>query len=376
MEKNKIKIIIGIALVLFICTSNVALAVDWWPIVPCGLNVAPDGTTLKDGNGNLHDYTKKCTQCDLFLLAHNIMNFIVVGVMPPLAVLFFVWAGFLILTSAGDASKVTSGQKILTGTIYSIALMLLSWVIANTIIKSLVEEPYAAGWFEFQCTETVEPTSRLDVQRLGQAGISAGLAALPADGLGASPTPEPIQDRDLFYNLYLYYDNGNIVADRDHAISYDISEGSLSSNSDGGDNPYRIDVVSIRNVVLGSLDFSPTQLLSDQQKGKIVVRAPYFANAKEVAIYNNVTQLVIKIPVIESSFCNEDNICDIDVGENYKNCLNDCKESVTPAPTPTPTPVPADNKSSFGEAFLYIFGGLAIVGAWLGFKWWQRNHAR
>lgn len=376
MKKGKITIIIGVALVLFVCTSNVALAVDWWPIVPCGLNVAPEGTTLKDVGGNFHDYTKKCTKCDLFLLAHNLMNFVVVGVMPPLAVLFFVWAGFLILTSHGDAGKVANGQKILTGTIYSIALMLLSWIIANTIIKSLAAEPYSGGWFEFQCTETVEPTSRLDLRQLGQAGISTGLAALSADGLATSPTPEPIQERDLFYNLYLYYDSGNIVADRDYAISYDISEDNPPSNDDGGGNPYRIDVVSIRGVVLGSFNFVPTQLLSGQQKGKIVVRAPYFANAKEVAIYNNAGQLVIRVPVIESSFCNEDNICDIDVGENYVNCSNDCKEPATPTPISTPVLAPPDDNSSFGEAFLYIFGGLAIVGAWLGFRWWQRNHAR
>ncbi len=123
--------------------------------MPCGLNNQPENATLVDPTGQKHDYTQACTKCDLFLLLNNIMDFFMMGVMPPVAVLFFMMAGFLIMTSAGNSGKVEQGKKILKGTAYSVAVILGAWLVVNTILNSLVESKYVQDWFKFECYETV-----------------------------------------------------------------------------------------------------------------------------------------------------------------------------------------------------------------------------
>jgi hypothetical protein len=136
MKKTKIKIILASALLMLILSSNVALAVpSWYPIIPCGTNANQ----------------RACEPCDIFRLALNVINFIVEGLMPPMAVLFIVYAGLLILVDGVFPGQAQKGTNIIKNIMWSIALMLGSWLLVNIFITSFVSSTALSNWSVFQC---------------------------------------------------------------------------------------------------------------------------------------------------------------------------------------------------------------------------------
>jgi len=65
--------------------------------------------------------------------------------MAPLLVLAIMWGGFTYLTSSGNPKKVEQGTKIMTGAIFGIVISLLSWLIVDTVIKTLADKQVAFG---------------------------------------------------------------------------------------------------------------------------------------------------------------------------------------------------------------------------------------
>lgn len=133
-------------------------AVSWWPLVPCGLNEpAPDEPRLAD------EYYQPCSRCDLFKLGKNIIDFVLVGLMPPVAAILFVWGGFLILMGGANPGLISKGRTIFWNTFIGVLIISSSWLITNTIIKSLAEEsitnPNNVPWYQFECRETVTTTT-------------------------------------------------------------------------------------------------------------------------------------------------------------------------------------------------------------------------
>ncbi len=185
------------------------------------------------------------------------------------------------------------------------------------------------------------------------------------------------QPAEFYYQLHLYYNNGTIVADRDFQYVYDIIPGSYNQPEIQTAYPYLAEIVSIKGVKLTEVKFDPGVQLAGKTTGKLTVTLPYFANAKDINIYDNQGRILISIPVSESSFCNEDKICDSDVGEDYNNCANDCtSSSLLSAPSSaSPTTAPVVNKtSSLFSSILYIVGGLVIVGGYFGWRWYRKRN--
>src|SRR3989344_23950 len=155
-------------------------SVSWWPIVQCGLNTK---VTYTDSNGVVHDYSKPCQRCDLFKLAKNLIDFIMFGLIPPIAVILFTWAGFLILISGGQGKGYTQGKTIFRNTFFGFLLIMLSWVVTNTIIRSIATDNVANNWWQFECQEkelfgaaeaTIEPEAKPGEEKEPQACLSQG----------------------------------------------------------------------------------------------------------------------------------------------------------------------------------------------------------
>ena len=182
---------------------------------------------------------------------------------------------------------------------------------------------------------------------------------------------------NYYYQFHLYYNNGALVTDRDFKYSYDVIPGSYIQPEVQTAYPYIVEIVSIKGVKLVEIKFDPGIQLAEKTVGKLTVTAPYFANARDVNIYDNQEKILISIPVGETSFCNDDKICDSDIGENYSNCPNDCTSSsllvVTPSPSVMATPE-TGKTSSLLSAILYILAGLALVGGYFGWRWYQKRN--
>src|SRR3989338_10645140 len=114
MHKRNIKItkIVILSIALFLIASNIASAApSWWPLVPCGTSVNPE----------------PCNPCELFHLGRNIIDFVLLGMMPPVAAGLFIWGGFLILMGGANTALLSRGKQIFTTTFYGVLIILGSW---------------------------------------------------------------------------------------------------------------------------------------------------------------------------------------------------------------------------------------------------------
>ena len=86
--------------------------------------------------------TRKCDFTQLLCLARNIINFLIV-VSTSLAVISFIYAGFLYLTAGGDPGKVGNAHKIFWAVLIGFIFVLSAWVLVNTIISALLSPGYS-----------------------------------------------------------------------------------------------------------------------------------------------------------------------------------------------------------------------------------------
>lgn len=93
----------------------------------------------------------QCTICDLWILADNIINFLIFKMALPILVLAILIGGFVWMTSAGNPERIGKGKKILTSSIVGIFIAFGGWLIVDTIIKTFANEgAFAGAWNKIQ----------------------------------------------------------------------------------------------------------------------------------------------------------------------------------------------------------------------------------
>jgi hypothetical protein len=142
MKLNYKKIVFILVLSCFLSVPLVAFAQSWWPLVPCGLSQGQDYTDTP------WDESLPCGRCDLFRMAKNILDFILQAVTPVFAIVMFIWAGFLYVTSAGSPGKMGQAKSIFYNTFVAVGIILGAWLIANTLMNQLG----ISSWSTFICT--------------------------------------------------------------------------------------------------------------------------------------------------------------------------------------------------------------------------------
>jgi len=157
-SKKYLKFILVASFTVLLVAPHRASAVDWFPLVPCGLNVQPTNATrmdtLPDGTQVPHDYTQSCNQCLLIELGKNVIDMTFFAIVPSVGTLLFMIAGFIILFNAreGKAGGVAKGREIMTNTAIGIAIILGAWLITNFILKSIANDQVAGTpWYQIEC---------------------------------------------------------------------------------------------------------------------------------------------------------------------------------------------------------------------------------
>lgn len=116
-----------------------------------------------------------CTLCDLLGVAQRGIN-LAVALAIPLAVLFIIYGGFLIMTHAGNASRLESGWKAIRAAGIGIAVVLGSWIIINEVLFLFAQGyPELKLWNKIQCEReaviqppaVIAPENQLVVMRGG-----------------------------------------------------------------------------------------------------------------------------------------------------------------------------------------------------------------
>ena len=88
-------------------------------LVPCG------------GPGN------PCNLCHLFELFSNIVTFMLVTVVPPVATLFLVYGGVLFYTAMGDGDKIKKARNVLTSVLIGIIIVYGAHFLVSMILNAL-----------------------------------------------------------------------------------------------------------------------------------------------------------------------------------------------------------------------------------------------
>ncbi len=115
-----------------------------------------------------------CTTCDLFVLASNIINFILFTLTPAIAVLFYLLAGFMVLLGGANPGLVATGNSIFKTTTYGLFIIFGSWMITNSVLKSIAGDSlFTKDWNKVTCTN---PTS--------SGGGGGGVASSGFSGFG------------------------------------------------------------------------------------------------------------------------------------------------------------------------------------------------
>lgn len=185
------------------------------------------------------------------------------------------------------------------------------------------------------------------------------------------------------YFLYLWYDNGNLIIDKDDPTGFEVKNIEVNSDSEfdneefledydhdnvviDSESLYKAETISFTGNVLDSFFFDPvaerfdtTIPAEDFKTGKVLFTIPYRTNASLIQFTNSAGQQILSISVARDSSCNENNICESQRGESSFTCLSDCPLSSSDT---TPT------TRSVWRAFLpmIIWFGLAIV---IGVGW-------
>src|SRR3989344_2940087 len=82
----------------------------------------------------------ECGEEQLLQLGVNVINFMIHFLAFPLVIIFFLWGGFLLLTSGGSPNRVEQGKKAITGAIIGLVIVLTSVVVIHTFFTVFVDE--------------------------------------------------------------------------------------------------------------------------------------------------------------------------------------------------------------------------------------------
>jgi len=130
--------VVGIVALFGLLSSPSALAQG---LVPCGTNANPE----------------MCTLCDLIVGIDGIIDY-VLAILGFVGFLMLVVAGIMYLVSGGNQSLVGAAKKAIFAGLAGFAIVLLAWVVINTVIIYLLpvsEENNIGikvnGWSNFSC---------------------------------------------------------------------------------------------------------------------------------------------------------------------------------------------------------------------------------
>jgi len=78
-----------------------------------------------------------CDMNSLINLFTKVIDWLAIVIVPSLAGLAFMVAGFLYITSAGDQNRIKRAHAMFRGTFLGIVIALAAWLIIKTILTSL-----------------------------------------------------------------------------------------------------------------------------------------------------------------------------------------------------------------------------------------------
>jgi len=112
----------------------------------------------------------ECGTCHVVQLANNVTDIIIV-LAVGISVIIFMYAGWLMLSSAGNSTQIKKGKEVMTNVLIGLIIILTAWLVIDVMLKTLLpggEVTFGANsmpWNQIACST--------------QKDLDDGLAALP-----------------------------------------------------------------------------------------------------------------------------------------------------------------------------------------------------
>lgn len=126
--------------------------------VPCPGGIVPCGRACLDDTNPNNDECAPCSLCHVFILINRVITVFFIPLAIALVGLMAMVGGILFITAAGDPGRITKARQTITGAIVGFIIVLLSWVIVNTIVIIGTENEaegvgiiFGVKWNEVSC---------------------------------------------------------------------------------------------------------------------------------------------------------------------------------------------------------------------------------
>lgn len=139
-------------------------------LVPCGQSVWTD--IQIDGNGDpvldaegvptsgekIDDFP--CQLCHIFAMVDNAVKFILIQIIPLVAVVMFVVAGIVFFTAGGNPERVRQAIKLFQGVVIGLVIVYAAWLIVTFILNIVGVADWTGlqnGWYKIDCPIQLPP---------------------------------------------------------------------------------------------------------------------------------------------------------------------------------------------------------------------------
>ena len=94
-----------------------------------------------------------CQLCDVFVMIDNILDFILIKMVPVIAVLMLVVGGIMFFFAGADPGMLTKAKSLITSTIIGLVIIFAAFLIVGTVLSVLgltgwTEDLYRNWWQE------------------------------------------------------------------------------------------------------------------------------------------------------------------------------------------------------------------------------------
>jgi len=94
-----------------------------------------------------------CEFCDFFVMINNIVRFVFINLIPPIAILMLVIGGIMFFFGGAKPDMLIQAKGVITSVVIGLVIIFCAWVIVNTIISQIgiVNAPSVLQWYDIKC---------------------------------------------------------------------------------------------------------------------------------------------------------------------------------------------------------------------------------